>query len=71
MKMLEVQGHRIKAAQLAANISDSEISDLLGLKTAYYRRKINGKQAWTLKDLEVIQAATGKTFNYFYGLSDY
>lgn len=71
MKILEPQANRIRAAQMEVYKSDKEMSELLGITIPYYRQKLNGKKPWTLKDISMIQAATGKTFNYFYGLSDY
>ena len=57
---------KVNAAIIESGTSKDAIAQVLGTTVVYVRNKLSGNAAFTLKDLEAIQALTGKPFDYFF-----
>lgn len=68
MELAKPKNNRIKAIQAEFDYTDQQMGDALGIGKKYYQQKILGRKPWTRTDIEIIQALSGKSFDYIYGL---
>lgn len=68
MELAKPKNNRIRAIQAELDYTDQQMADALGTTKSYYKQKIHSNKPWTRRDIEIIQAISGKSFDYIYGL---